>query len=180
MVIQMSSLLQIPTLFPPPQFSPPATANAVAVFPFTAKLTPNLTSRKKCLTAVYFQNGRGGAVVVGEDLPPDYADWHPKEASDSSSRRRAGVLLHPTSFPGPYGIGDLGPRAFRFLDWLHLAGCSVWQVYSLQVYHFKSYWLLKLFPEKNSVLGVVNWEKLRLCLDCCFCGYFFFFCCFCG
>ncbi|XP_071914169.1 4-alpha-glucanotransferase, chloroplastic/amyloplastic [Coffea arabica] len=131
MVIQMSSLLQIPTLFPPPQLSPPATTNALAVPPFTAKLTPNLTSRKKCLTAVYFQNGRGGAVVVGEDLPPDYEDWHPKEASDSSSRRRAGVLLHPTSFPGPYGIGDLGPRAFRFLDWLHLAGCSVWQVLPL-------------------------------------------------
>ncbi|XP_059630834.1 4-alpha-glucanotransferase, chloroplastic/amyloplastic-like isoform X6 [Cornus florida] len=55
--------------------------------------------------------------TVGEDLPVDYADWLPK--SHPSDRRRAGVLLHPTSFPGPYGIGDLGDQTFRFLDWLH-------------------------------------------------------------
>lgn len=69
-----------------------------------------------------------GAAVprVGEDFPIDYADWLPKR--DPSDRRRAGVLLHPTSFPGPYGIGDLGPQAFKFLDWLDLAGCSLWQV----------------------------------------------------
>lgn len=68
-----------------------------------------------------------GVYAAGEDLPLDYADWLP-EQPDPSCRRRAGVLLHPTSFPGPYGIGDLGPQAFRFLDWLHLAGCSLWQV----------------------------------------------------
>lgn len=72
-----------------------------------------------------------GAAVprVGEDFPIDYADWLPKR--DPSDRRRAGVLLHPTSFPGPYGIGDLGPQAFKFLDWLDLAGCSLWQVLPL-------------------------------------------------
>ena len=32
--------------------------------------------------------------------------------------RAAGLLLHPTSLPGPYGIGDLGPEAFRFVDFL--------------------------------------------------------------
>src|SRR5438876_3781841 len=43
----------------------------------------------------------------------------------------AGVLLHPTSLPGPYGIGDIGPRAIRFLDWATSAGMSVWQVLPL-------------------------------------------------
>lgn len=41
------------------------------------------------------------------------------------------MLLHPTSFRGPYGIGDFGAEAFRFIDWLHQAGCSVWQVLPL-------------------------------------------------
>ena len=42
-----------------------------------------------------------------------------------------GVLLHPSSLPGPFGIGDLGPEARRFVDWLHDAGASVWQVLPL-------------------------------------------------
>ncbi|XP_057807027.1 4-alpha-glucanotransferase, chloroplastic/amyloplastic-like [Salvia miltiorrhiza] len=74
-----------------------------------------------------FQNGV--CLSPGEDLPSDYESWMPKR--DAKSRRRAGILLHPTSFPGPFGIGDLGPQAFQFLDWLHDAGCSVWQVLPL-------------------------------------------------
>jgi 4-alpha-glucanotransferase len=45
--------------------------------------------------------------------------------------RSSGVLLHPTSLPGRYGIGDLGENAFRFADWLHSAGQSVWQILPL-------------------------------------------------
>jgi 4-alpha-glucanotransferase len=41
--------------------------------------------------------------------------------------RSAGVLLHLTSLPGPHGMGDLGPAAFAFVDWLHSAGQSIWQ-----------------------------------------------------
>ncbi|CBI21503.3 hypothetical protein VitviT2T_011111 [Vitis vinifera] len=67
--------------------------------------------------------------AVGEDLPPDYEEWTPKK--DPKDRRRAGILLHPTSFRGPHGIGDLGEETFCFLDWLHEAGCSVWQVLPL-------------------------------------------------
>ena len=37
-------------------------------------------------------------------------------------RRQAGVLLHPTSLPSPYGIGDLGHTAYRFVDFLEAAG----------------------------------------------------------
>ncbi len=44
--------------------------------------------------------------------------------------RAAGVLLHPTSLPGPHGMGDLG-GAPAFLDWLATAGMGVWQVLPL-------------------------------------------------
>ncbi len=46
-------------------------------------------------------------------------------------RRSSGILLHPTSLPGPYGIGDLGPQCFRFIDWLASTGCKLWQVLPL-------------------------------------------------
>ena len=45
--------------------------------------------------------------------------------------RRSGVLLHPTSLPGPHGSGDFGPGAYHFVDWLHSAGQSLWQVLPL-------------------------------------------------
>jgi len=45
--------------------------------------------------------------------------------------RSSGVLLHPTSLPGPFGIGDLGPEAFRFAKFLVDAGQSLWQVLPL-------------------------------------------------
>src|SRR5215216_44031 len=46
-------------------------------------------------------------------------------------QRVSGVLLHPTSFPGPYAIGDLGPEAYAFIDFLIAAGQSLWQVLPL-------------------------------------------------
>lgn len=45
--------------------------------------------------------------------------------------RASGILLHPTSLPGPHGIGDLGPEAYRFVDFLHSAGHKLWQVLPL-------------------------------------------------
>lgn len=45
--------------------------------------------------------------------------------------RAAGLLLHPTSLPGPYGIGDLGPAAREFLRWARSAGQRIWQVLPL-------------------------------------------------
>lgn len=45
--------------------------------------------------------------------------------------RSAGILLHPTSLPGPYGIGDLGPQAYAWVDFLAEAACSLWQVLPL-------------------------------------------------
>ena len=45
--------------------------------------------------------------------------------------RAAGLILHPTSLPGPGPIGDLGSEADRFLDWAADAGQSIWQVLPL-------------------------------------------------
>lgn len=42
--------------------------------------------------------------------------------------RRAGVLLHPTSLPSKYGIGDFGKSAYEFVDFLSEAGQSLWQI----------------------------------------------------
>ncbi len=47
------------------------------------------------------------------------------------TERASGILLHPTSFPTRFGIGDLGPRAHEFLDWLAAAGQRYWQVLPL-------------------------------------------------
>ena len=41
--------------------------------------------------------------------------------------RFAGIILHPSSLPGPDGIGDLGPEAYRWVNFLSGAGCSLWQ-----------------------------------------------------
>lgn len=46
-------------------------------------------------------------------------------------KRSSGILLHPSSLPGPFGIGDLGPQAYRFVDWLSSTGCKLWQVLPL-------------------------------------------------
>lgn len=45
--------------------------------------------------------------------------------------RCGGILLHPTSLPGPHGIGELGPAAHDFVDWLASAGIRLWQVLPL-------------------------------------------------
>lgn len=69
------------------------------------------------------------APAVGSRLGAAYSedanmpDWH--------KGRRAGVILHPTSLPGPNGIGELGAEAFKFVDWLNEAGMQCWQVLPL-------------------------------------------------
>src|SRR5690349_16171440 len=45
--------------------------------------------------------------------------------------RGSGLLLHITSLPSPYGIGDLGPSAFTWIDRLHEAGQTWWQALPL-------------------------------------------------
>lgn len=45
-----------------------------------------------------------------------------------SARRSSGILLHPTSLPGRFGVGDLGPQAYRFAENLREAGQKIWQI----------------------------------------------------
>jgi 4-alpha-glucanotransferase len=46
-------------------------------------------------------------------------------------KRSSGILLHPTSLPGRFGVGDLGREAYSFVDWLAAAGQSFWQIMPL-------------------------------------------------
>lgn len=45
--------------------------------------------------------------------------------------RASGILLHPTSLPGSYGIGDIGPQAHHWIEFLSKTGCSLWQLLPL-------------------------------------------------
>jgi 4-alpha-glucanotransferase len=56
---------------------------------------------------------------------------HTSPVAIKDTKRTAGVLLHPTSLPGPYGIGDLGDELLAFLDWARKAGLRIWQVLPL-------------------------------------------------
>lgn len=51
--------------------------------------------------------------------------------TEKKERRYSGILLHPTSLPSPYGIGDLGQGAYEFIDFLERAGQTLWQVLPL-------------------------------------------------
>jgi len=45
--------------------------------------------------------------------------------------RAAGILLHPTSLPGRYGVGDMGDEIAALLDWMVSAGLTIWQILPL-------------------------------------------------
>ena len=61
--------------------------------------------------------------------------WRPAPQPRNDERvrfpRSSGILLHPTSLPGPFGIGDLGPQAYDFADFLADSGQRIWQVLPL-------------------------------------------------
>lgn len=54
-----------------------------------------------------------------------------KEIFMRDKERFSGILLHPTSLPSPYGIGDLGQSAYEFVDFLEKAGQHLWQILPL-------------------------------------------------
>lgn len=56
-------------------------------------------------------------------------------AHTTLQRRQAGILLHPTSLPGPWHCGDLGAEAWHFVDFLAAAGQQVWQILPLGPTH---------------------------------------------
>ena len=78
--------------------------------------------------------------------------------------RKAGILVHPTSFPGPYGIGDLGSYAYQFIDFLAEAGQSLWQVLPLGPtgYGDSPYQSLSSFAGQPLIISPELMEKMGL------------------
>jgi hypothetical protein len=64
------------------------------------------------------------AAEVASDLRPEYGTYWPSPRM----KRRAGCIMHPTSLPGAYGVGEIGKESFAFVDWAISAGFSTWQV----------------------------------------------------
>lgn len=89
--------------------------------------------------------------------------------------RVAGILLHITSLPSPFGIGDLGPTAYQFVDFLYASGQKLWQVLPLNptcVEHGNSpYFSISLFagnpllisPELLCKDGLLSEKDLEGC-----------------
>src|SRR5262245_50879757 len=69
-------------------------------------------------------------MTLSTALSPREAPVAPTRAT-SLFGRSSGILLHPTSLPGPYGIGDIGPNAYAWIDALASARQSWWQVLPL-------------------------------------------------
>ena len=70
--------------------------------------------------------------------------------------RSSGILLHPTSLPGPYGVGDLGSGAYHFVDWLEAQGQSIWQVLPLgpTSYGDSPYQTLSAFAGNSNLISL--------------------------
>ncbi|HMK20943.1 MAG TPA: 4-alpha-glucanotransferase, partial [Terriglobales bacterium] len=87
--------------------------------------------------------------------------------------RTSGILLPITCLPSPFGIGDLGPTAFRFADDLHSAGQRVWQIlplnpttstYQHSPYHGTSAFAfnpLLVSPELLAADGLLDTDDLK-------------------
>jgi len=87
------------------------------------------------------------------------------------NKRRAGVLLHITSLPGADKSGDLGQDAYRFVDFLHNAGVTVWQTLPLGMTHADGspYQCLSAHagnPDLISIEGLISKGWLQLSEKC--------------
>jgi 4-alpha-glucanotransferase len=84
---------------------------------------------------------------------------------DSFKHRRTGVLLHPTSLPGPAAQGQLNQEAFNFIDFLHDSKVSIWQVLPLGPTHedgspYQSYSAFALNPKLLDLTVLKQWPFL--------------------
>lgn len=64
-------------------------------------------------------------------IPPLFGLLLRERQEEQRYERKAGILLHPTSLPSKYGVGDFGKEAYRFVDFLADAGQKVWQILPL-------------------------------------------------
>ena len=73
-----------------------------------------------------------GGRQIGEQVYRQKIAGHDRPfESKMSFARASGILLHPTSLAGDFGVGDLGPEAFRFVDFLAETGQTYWQILPL-------------------------------------------------
>ena len=81
--------------------------------------------------------------------------------------RRAGILLHPTSLPGPYGIGTLGQEAYNWVDFLASAGMRLWQVMPLGPtgYGDSPYQCFSAFAGNPYLIDIPKLTEARLLSD---------------
>lgn len=87
--------------------------------------------------------------------------------NDMTVSRKSGVLLHPTSLPGRWGIGDLGESAYRFIDFLHATGQQLWQVMPLGPtgYGDSPYQCFSAFAGNPMLLSLDRLREAGLLLD---------------
>ncbi len=71
-------------------------------------------------------------------IPLEAASGDTHSASGRAFPRESGILLHPTSLPGRFGIGDLGDEAYHFVDYLAAAGQHLWQLLPLGPVGYRS------------------------------------------
>lgn len=124
-----------------------ASSQRVAVADFFRGVPAAAESAKPAMPAM--DKSTYNKTPIGDALAKSYDSYMPK----SDVRRRAGIILHPTSLPvraqrlaasaprsegdrdrcmqGPYGIGELGGEARAFVDWLVKAGMTCWQMLPL-------------------------------------------------
>ena len=81
--------------------------------------------------------------------------------------RLSGILVHPTSFPSPYGIGDLGQGAYDFIDFLEASGQHLWQVLPLGPTGFgdSPYQGFSAFAGQPLIISPANLKELGLLTD---------------
>jgi 4-alpha-glucanotransferase len=86
-------------------------------------------------------------------------------------KRASGVILHPTSLPGPFGIGDLGPTAIHWLDFIAKAELGLWEILPLGPtgYGDSPYQCFSAFAGNTSLIspillvedGLISLEKIE-------------------
>lgn len=84
-----------------------------------------------------------------------------------NNERLSGILLHPTSLPSPYGIGDLGEAAYEFVDFLTEAGQHLWQILPLTHtgYGDSPYQSFSAFAGQPLLISISHLKELELIHD---------------
>lgn len=91
---------------------------------------------------------------------------HDTPVTTINHKRRSGVLLHPTSLPGPLANGDMGHEAYRFIEFLHAHGFKVWQMLPLGPTHDdKSPYQCLSAHAGNNMLISLDWLQDKGWLD---------------